>query len=60
MIFRSEWSISSGTSVRGEARRLGFVRDTVATPIKSAINAAIRRGILGGNQKLIWREEQET
>jgi hypothetical protein len=40
------------------ARYLGFVqiRDTVEAPIKSAINAGIRRGVLGGNQKMVWRE----
>ena len=41
------------------ARHLGFTRvgDTVAAPIRSAINAAIRRGVLGGNRATVWREE---
>lgn len=45
--------------IESVARYLGFsrARDTVKGPIKSAINAAIRRGVLGGDQKVVWREE---
>jgi len=41
------------------ARYLGFVRvtDTIRQPIKSAINSAIRHGLLGYNGSVIWREE---
>lgn len=41
------------------ARYLGIVRvtDTIREPIKSAINRAIRRGILGYEGSVIWREE---
>ena len=39
------------------ARYLGFVRvtDTIREPIKSAINSAIRRGLLAYESEL-WRE----
>lgn len=39
------------------AAHLGFarVRETVESPIRSAINAAIRRGLLGYEGNLIWR-----
>jgi len=41
------------------ARYLGFVRvtDTIRQPIKSAINSAIRHGLLGYQGSVIWREE---
>jgi hypothetical protein len=41
------------------ARHLGFARttDTSRDAIKSAINSAIRQGILGYQGTLIWREE---
>lgn len=41
------------------AARLGFtqVREKVRKPIKSAINSAIRQGILGYEGNSIWREE---
>jgi hypothetical protein len=41
------------------ARYLGFVRvtDTIRQPIKSAINSAIRQGLLGYEGSVIWREE---
>ncbi|HUU82439.1 MAG TPA: hypothetical protein VM243_02940 [Phycisphaerae bacterium] len=44
--------------IEAVARHLGFsrVRETIAAPVKSAINAAIRRGVLGYDGKLIWRE----
>jgi hypothetical protein len=40
------------------ARYLGFARvtDTIRQPIKSAINSAIRQGILGYAGEIIWRE----
>jgi len=40
------------------ARHLGFVRvtDTILGAIKSAINSAIRHGLLGYEGRLIWRE----
>ena len=40
------------------ARHLGFVRvtDTIRQPIKSAINSAIRHGLLGYEGNVIWRE----
>jgi hypothetical protein len=43
------------------ARYLGFVRvtDTICEPIKSAINSAIRRGLLGYEGTSIWREGNE-
>jgi hypothetical protein len=44
--------------IHAVARHLGFVRvtDTVLAPIKSAINSAIRHGILGYEGDRIWRE----
>lgn len=41
------------------ASYLGFsrVRDTIAAPVKSAINAAIRRGILEYDAQLVWRAD---
>lgn len=45
--------------IRALANHLGFTRvtDTVEEPIKSAINGAIRRGILGYDGSIIWRGE---
>ncbi len=44
--------------IRDVANHLGFRRlsETVRDPIKSAINGAIRRGILEYNGSCIWRE----
>jgi hypothetical protein len=41
------------------ARYLGFVRvtDTIRQPIKSAINSAIRQGLLGYEGSVIWRTQ---
>jgi hypothetical protein len=41
------------------ARYLGFVRvtGTVREGIKSAINSGIRRGVLGYEGAVVWREE---
>ena len=41
------------------ARHLGFerMRETVTSPIRSAINGAIRRGILSYQDNIIWRED---
>jgi len=41
------------------ARYLGFARvtDTSRDAIKSAINSAIRHGVLGYEGSVIWREE---
>jgi hypothetical protein len=43
--------------IQAMARYLGFVRqtDTIREPIKSAINSAIRRGLLGYERETIWR-----
>ena len=43
--------------IRAVANHLGFRRltDTVRTPVKSAINAAIRRGVIAYEGNLIWR-----
>lgn len=43
--------------IRAVARHLGFSRvsDTVRRPIKSAINSAIRQGVLGYEGNVIWR-----
>jgi hypothetical protein len=45
--------------IRALARYLDFVRvaDTIPQPIKSAINSAIRHGLLGYEGTVIWREE---
>ncbi len=45
--------------VAAVATYLGFVRitDGVRDPIKSAINAAIRRGVLGYEGSTVWRED---
>lgn len=44
--------------IHAVAHHLGFSRvaDTVRTPIKSAINSAIRQGTLGYQGSVIWRE----
>jgi type I restriction enzyme S subunit len=44
---------------RAVANHLGFRRltDTVLAPIKSAINGAIRRGVLAYEGTMIWREQ---
>ena len=41
------------------AKHLGFerMRETVTSPIRSAINGAIRRGIIGYQGTIIWRED---
>ena len=41
------------------ARHLGFARvtDTSREAIKTAINSAIRQGVLGYEGSVIWREE---
>jgi len=41
------------------ARYLGFARvtDTSRDAIKSAINSAIRRGVLGYEGSVVWRDE---
>jgi predicted small metal-binding protein len=45
--------------IRSLAHHLGFVRvtDTIREPIKSAINSAIRQGLLGYEGSVIWRAE---
>ncbi len=45
--------------VHALASYLGFVRvtDTIRQPIKSAINSAIRQGLLGYEGSVIWRED---
>jgi 2,4-dienoyl-CoA reductase-like NADH-dependent reductase (Old Yellow Enzyme family) len=45
--------------IEGVARHLGFSRlkETVRAPIKSAINSAIRQGLLGYEGNEIWRVE---
>jgi type I restriction enzyme S subunit len=45
--------------IESVAHHLGFtrLRETVRDPIKSALNGAIRRGILGYQGNVIWREE---
>lgn len=44
--------------VRAAARHLGFTRitDAVRRPLKSALNSAIRQGLLGYAGSDIWRE----
>ncbi len=62
-VFRSV--MRKGTSyeredvIQGMARYLGFVRvtDTIRDPIKSAINSAIRRGLLGYSGSVVWRDD---
>ena len=46
--------------IRAVANHLGFRRltDTVSAPIRSAINGAIRRGILNRQGQMIWRADQ--
>ena len=45
--------------VRAVAGHLGFerLRETVEAPIRSAVNGAIRRGLLGYRGNCIWRED---
>ena len=44
--------------IRAVANHLGFRRlfEKVEAPIRSAINGAIRRGILGYEGPLLWRQ----
>lgn len=44
--------------IQSAAHYLGFRRltDTIRQPLKSAINSAIRQGILGYEGNVIWRE----
>ena len=44
--------------IRAVARRLGFTRLTPAArkAIRSAINSAIRQGVIGYERGMIWRE----
>lgn len=44
--------------IQAAAHYLGFQRltDTIRHPLKSAINSAIRQGILGYDGSIIWRE----
>lgn len=44
--------------IRAVANHLGFrrLRDTVRAPIQSAINGAIRRGVLGYEGSTLWRQ----
>lgn len=43
--------------IEAVAHHLGFrrVRETTAAPVKSALNAAIRRGVLGYEGAVVWR-----
>ncbi len=45
--------------IQSVARYLGFARltDTGREPLKSAINSAIRHGVLGYEGSLVWREQ---
>ena len=57
-VMRKDREYERDDVIREVANHLGFkkLRDTVITPIKSAINGAIRRGILGYEGSRIWRE----
>lgn len=57
-VMRKNTSYVREDVIRALANHLGFRRisDTVREPIKSAINGAIRRGVLGYQGELIWRE----
>jgi Type I restriction modification DNA specificity domain len=56
-VMRKNVSYEREDVIRALANHLGFRRisDTVREPIKSAINAAIRRGVLRYQGELIWR-----
>ena len=58
-VMRKNTSYVRKDVIRALANHLGFRRisDTVREPIKSAINGAIRRGLLGYQGELIWRED---
>jgi len=57
-VMRKDREYERDDVIREVANHLGFkkLRDTVITPIKSAINGSIRRGILGYEGSKIWRE----
>jgi hypothetical protein len=56
-VMRKGTSYEREEVVHALARYLGFVRvtDTIRQPIKSAINSAIRQGILGYSSNTLWR-----
>ncbi len=58
-VMRKNLSYEREDVIRALANHLGFRRltDSVREPIKSAINGAIRRGVLGYQGELIWRED---
>ena len=58
-VMRKGTSYEREDVIHALARYLGFVRvtDTIREPIKSAINSAIRRGLLGYEGSVVWREE---
>lgn len=58
-VMRKNLSYEREDVIRSLANHLGFRRltDTVREPIKSAINAAIRRGVLDYKGELIWRAD---
>jgi hypothetical protein len=57
-IMRKNTTYERTDVINAVARYLGFTRvtDSVRQPIKSAINSAIRRGVLGYEGSLLWRK----
>jgi hypothetical protein len=58
-VMRKGGSYEREDVIRALARYLGFARvtDTSRDAIRSAINSAIRHGVLGYEGSVIWREE---
>jgi hypothetical protein len=58
-VMRKGTSYEREDVIHALARHLGFVRvtETIRQPIKSAINSAIRHGLLGYEGSVIWRED---
>ena len=57
-VIRKGTTITREEAIHAVAAHLGFSRVTkhVRGPLKSAINGAIRRGVLGYDGDLLWRE----
>jgi hypothetical protein len=57
-VMRKGTSYEREDVIHAVALHLGFTRltESVRTPIKSAINSAIRQGVLGYEGSTVWRE----
>lgn len=58
-VIHSGTTVTRDEAIQAVARHLGFtrIRNTVAAPIRSAINGAIRRGVLNYEGDVLWRAD---